>query len=391
VESMPANLPPECKTLEQKYFEAKTLPEKIKALEEYHSAIPKHKGTERLRARLKTSLSKLKLELEYRQKKISTSSASSRYSVKKEGAAQVVLLGCTGSGKSSLLKSLTNAKPEVGTYPFTTIEPVPGMMIFEDLQIQLVEAPALFVNASEGKGWGSRTLSLARNTDGLILIVDLASQQPEAQLKMMLKELKGARIRVEDVGSKVEIERKEGGGIQIINVGNFKGSIDEIQRFLVRNKVPNAVVRLWGEVDLEEVARSLVFETIYKPTLVVANKIDCEDSTKKIEKMRRFYDKINIIGVSTRTGFGLELLPRMIFKSLNLVRIYTKKPRQKPAEKPMIMKRATTVENVAKEIHSEYLTNFKYAKIWGSTDYPGARVGLKYILRDGDVIEIHIG
>ena len=196
---MPTNLPPQCRLLEKKYLEAETLTEKIQALEEYYSSIPKHKGTERLRNQIKRKLARLRLEVEERKRQ--KSSASGIYSIKKEGASQVAILGTTGSGKSSLLAALTNAKPEISDHPFTTLEPIPGMMPFEDIQIQILEVPAIFEGASEGKGWGMRALGLARNSDGLILLSDLSVDDSCAQLDMMINELNGARIRVEKSGS----------------------------------------------------------------------------------------------------------------------------------------------------------------------------------------------
>ena len=142
---MPANLPPECRVLERKYFEAETVPEKIKALENYHAAIPKHKGTERLRAQIKRGISKLRLELEERKKQKARMSLA-------EGVGQVVILGASNAGKSSLLQTLTNASLAISDHPFTTTKPIPGMVIFEDVQIQLLEAPALYKGASERRG-----------------------------------------------------------------------------------------------------------------------------------------------------------------------------------------------------------------------------------------------
>ncbi|UCH03330.1 MAG: 50S ribosome-binding GTPase, partial [Candidatus Bathyarchaeota archaeon] len=157
---MPTNLPPQCGELEKEYLAAKTLQEKIIALQKYLSAIPKHKGTQRLRSRLKTKLSKLRMEAEIQKSGKTASSFRGKFAIKKEGAAQIIILGVTSSGKSSLLTALTNAKPKILNQPMTTTMPIPGMMVVDDVQIQLVEAPALFQRASEGVGWGSKVLSL---------------------------------------------------------------------------------------------------------------------------------------------------------------------------------------------------------------------------------------
>ena len=130
---MPANLTPQYLEAELKFKQAKTTPDKIKALEVMMAVIPKHKGTERLRGQLKSRMAKLKEEL---QKRPTVGRAEQVYNIKREGAAQVVLLGLPNSGKSSLLSRITNASSEVADYPFTTQKPVPGMMKFENLQIQ---------------------------------------------------------------------------------------------------------------------------------------------------------------------------------------------------------------------------------------------------------------
>lgn len=387
---MPANLPPECRVLERKYFEAETAPEKIKALEDYHAAIPKHKGTERLRAQIKRRISKLRLELEERKKhRARMSLASGSYAVKKEGVGQVVILGVTNAGKSSLLQALTNAKITISDHPFTTTKPIPGMVPFEDVQIQLLEAPALYKGASEGKGWGVQTLSLARNADGLLLFIDLSTTEPIAQLEMILAELRGARVRVEEGGSRVSIERRDDGGIQFACTGRYMGEMEEIRRFLVENHIHNAVVHIRGEVDLDDVALAVVTGLIEKPVIVVANKLDVDGATEKLATLRgRLTGRFEVVGISAKTGVGLETLPRTLYGLLDVVRIYTKRLRQKPSTKPLIMKGETTVGVVTRAIHSEFYNHFKYARVWGSSNYPGEKVGLNHVLKDGDVVEI---
>lgn len=231
---MPTNLPPQCTELERKYLEAKTLQERIAALQEYHVAIPKHKGTERLRKQVKTKL-KLRMELEGKKDGRASSSASGKFAIKKEGTAQIVMLGPTGSGKSSLLSTLTKVAPKILDQPFTTTEPIPGMTSFEDIQIQLIEVPAIFEGASAGFGWGFKVLSLARNADGLILLVDLSRDDPSVQLEMMIKELNNANIIVTERRGRVEIKRKENGGIQVVCFGEFDGTSDDVKSTIDRS------------------------------------------------------------------------------------------------------------------------------------------------------------
>jgi len=175
---MPTNLPPECFDLEKEYREAKGLGGKVKALERYINSIPGHKGTMKLRKQLKSKLSKLREELETAKSRRAGVGGRTPYDIKKAGAAQVIILGLTQSGKSALLKALTNAKVEVGNRPYTTLKPVVGVMDYEDVQLGVVEAPALMEGASEGKAWGSQVLGLARNSDGIILLIGL-DRDPE--------------------------------------------------------------------------------------------------------------------------------------------------------------------------------------------------------------------
>jgi len=382
------NLPPQCAGLEKRYREATNLREKISALEEYMAVIPRHKGTERLLQQLRTRHAKLRAQLEAEQTRKVTGSGRSRYAVKKEGAAQLVILGPTGVGKSTLLASLTNAKPEISTRPFTTVEPVPGMMRFEDIQIQLVEAPALYRGASEGVGWGLRVLSLARNSDGLILMVDLADD-PSAQLEMMLGELRGAHIEVVEGAGKVEVQGRENGGIQVVPLSGFSGDIEEIRQVLRSRGIHHALVKVWGQVEAEDVLSFLEHPMLLKPAIVVANKMDAPEAEEKLERLRRSFPEFTIVPISLQRGDGVKELPKQLFESLEIIRVYTKRAGQEPSTRPMIVKADSTVGDIAKIIHNDLYRGFKFAKVWGSSRYGGERVGIGYILHDKDIVEIH--
>ena len=193
---MPANLPPQYFETEKKLKTARTSEEKIAILEELLAIVPKHKGTENLRAQVKRKISLFKKEIQEQKLKKTGSSIGPKIFIEKEGDAQIVILGPTNVGRSSLLSILTNAKVAVLNYPYTTTEPTPGMFNFQDLQLQMVETPALMDGSSEGGAWGLQTLTSARNADGLILMVDL-SQNPVEQFRLIIKELeniKGARV-----------------------------------------------------------------------------------------------------------------------------------------------------------------------------------------------------
>ena len=382
---MPANLPPQARAAERRYIEAKTLPDKIKYLQEFLSSIPEHKGNEKMRGYLRRRLAQLKDELEEQKKRKAGGSGGGGFSFKKEGAAQVVILGMTGSGKSSLLMKVTNAKTEVATHPFTTREPVPGMMLFEDIQFQLIDTPAIFESVRNG-AWGSQLLSLARNADGLLILLDTAD--PVNQFRLIVKELTSAGITIDKRVRKIEIERTTGGGIQIACTGRITCRVEEIDRTLKEFGVRNAVVRIWGDVTLKEVEDALDQTRIYKPALTVVNKLDL--FPRAVEDFRETY-KREAIGVSTTTGEGLNSLGESLFRAIGIMRVYTRGAGGETAKKPIIVKVGARVEDIAKIVHSQLYRNFKYARVWGnSVKYNGERVGAEHELADRDVVEIRI-
>jgi ribosome-interacting GTPase 1 len=181
---MPANLPPEYYEAEKIYKEAQGHREKVSALEALISSVPKHKGTDKIRADLRRRLSKLREE----GKKIKKSGKGDLYAVQREGAAQVAFVGLPNSGKSSLLKSLTNANPVIADYPMSTVMPLSGMMPYEDILIQLVDLPPIGFESTDG--WVS---GLIRNADVVLLVVD-RSDDADAQAEMLLEQLETWRI-----------------------------------------------------------------------------------------------------------------------------------------------------------------------------------------------------
>ncbi|RLF80534.1 GTP-binding protein, partial [Thermococci archaeon] len=190
---MPTNVTAEYLAAEEEYRQAKTIPEKIRALEKMYATVPKHKGTEKLRLQIKRKLAELRKELEKQQSQRKGGGYS--FSVKKEGAAQIVLAGLPNVGKSSLLNVLADIDVDVADYPFTTVEPIPGMMKHKDVQIQLVEVPGLIEGAALGKGMGTQLLSVIRNADAIAIVVDL-SQDPVKQMEIILKEFERAGIKI---------------------------------------------------------------------------------------------------------------------------------------------------------------------------------------------------
>lgn len=333
---MPANLPPEYFKAEERYLRAKTIEERILATQELIRVAPKHKGTEKLLRTLKRRLAKLRQELQKQQSRRISGGPS--FAVKKEGAAQVALVGMPNSGKSMLLRWLTSARPEVADYPFTTREPVPGMMQFEDIQIQLVEVPALIEGSSMGRGLGAQPLGVARNADAIALVVNV-SADPLEQVETLVGELETAGI--------------------MLNQGE----------------------------ELEDTSDETL---VRRQTAIIATKGDLRGAREGFEKLRRtFGNRFPLVLVSPGQGSDPEDFKRLIFENLKLIRVYTKHPDEKPSERPLVLPKGSTVLDVAEAVHKNLARDLKFARVWGSVRFPGQQVPRDYTLRDKDIVELH--
>lgn len=329
---MPANLPPEYLEAEKKYRQAATIPEKIKFLELMLSVMPKHKGTDRLRAELRKKLARLEEEAE---RKLATSKRGGlQYSVKKEGAGQVALAGLPNVGKSQIVASLTTAKTEVADYPYTTKLPIPGMMKFENIQIQLIDLPPLMME--ENQAWLAHIL---RSADLVLMVVEL-QDDPVGQAEILFEELEKMRIKP-----------------------------------LLPDQNRDSDIRVW-----------------FKKVMIVGTKRDLPGAEENLRELEaRFSPQFKVIGVSAVSGQGLEELRREIFYSLEVIRVYTKAPGEKPDfTEPVVLKKGSTVLDVAETIHKDFAYKLKYAQVWGSGKFSGQRVSRDHQLQDGDVVELHI-
>lgn len=390
---MPTNLPPEAK---RKWAEASAIrnpQEKLQLLQEFFSLIPKHKGTAKLCVQVKKRMAALRREIEEKRRR-KGGKGGPKFFIEKEGAAQLALIGLTNVGKSSLLVATTNAKAEVSPNPFKTREPIPGMFPHEAVQFQVVEAPALMKGSADGKAWGPQTLALARNADGLILMVDL-SQNPVEQLSLILGEMEKARISVSEPKARVEIERRfMGAGLRVIPMGKLVDcTVKDVEELLRGYRVTDAVVKIYGEATLDDV-EDVVFEnTAYKPAVIVANKMDLACSGKNLNLLEAYVgNRLPVVPVSCKTGQGLDKLGEVLFKASNVIRVHTKEPGEKEfSERPFILKKGATIYDLARNIHSDFSEKFSYAKVWSKRlVFSPQKVGGAFVLEDEDVVEIHM-
>lgn len=381
---MPANLPPEYFKAEERYLQVRTLEERILATEELIRLAPKHKGTEKLLRVLKRSLAKLRQELRVkRARRVGRGGPS--FAVKKEGAVQIALVGAPNSGKSTLLHQLTAARPKIDNYPFTTRQPVPGMMQFEDVQIQLVEVPAVIEGSSLGKGLGARPLSVARNADAIALVVN-ASMEPIEQVRILINELEAVGIRLNKQPPKLSVQRRVTGGIEVRGAGAFEGDEAELKRILQRHRIHNALLSMDELVTAEDLEELLDESLVYRRAFILLTKCDSSGVTDKLERLEReFGGRFRKIATQ---GAG-EQLKRAIFENLDLIRVYTKRPDEETAKRPLVLPKGSTVFDVASAVHRDFARELKFARVWGSARFPGQQVPREYALQDKDIVELH--
>jgi len=389
---MPTNLPAEAKHKWNEASLARTPQEKVQKLQEFLSLIPKHKGTARLCAQVKRQISLLRKEVEEKKRR-RAGRGGPKFFLEKEGAAQIVILGPTKVGRSSLLASVTKAKVEVSDYHYTTREPVPGMFQYEDLQFQFVEAPALMEGSAKGEALGLQTMGLARNADGLILMVDL-SQDAGKQLTQILSELEKARILTQKPRARVEIERKHvGAGLRILVLGRLVDcTLRDVEGLLRGYRILDAVVKVYGEATLDDVEDAIFESTVYRPAIVVANKSDVREARKNLRELERLVgNQMLVVPVSCKKRQGLEKLGKELFKSLGIIRVYTKEPSDRePSSNPFVLRKGATVMDLARQVHSDFAESFSHARVWSERlPFSPQKVGASFVLEDKDVVELH--
>jgi ribosome-interacting GTPase 1 len=390
---MPTNLPPEAKDKWAEVEAARHPSEKLKKMQEFLSVVPQHKGTLKLRGQIKKKMAVIRKDMEDKKRKgTGHGSGGPKIFIEKEGAAQIALLGPTNVGKSSLLTALTNARIEVSPSPYTTREPTPAIMNYLDIQFQIIEAPALMEGSADGRAWGPQTLGVGRNADGLILMVDLAND-PLKQLQLIISEMEKARILVNKPRGRVDIDRRHAGAaLRVIQVGKLVGcSMKEVEGLLRSFRINDAIVRISGEVTLDDIEDAIFESTTYKPAIILANKLDLEGAEKSLRALGFLAGAIPVIAVSCEQKTGLETLGQMLFKTMDIIRIYTKEPgKRDPSQKPFTLKKGATLLDLAKSIHGEFVKEFAFARVWADRlVFSPQKVGLGFVLDDGDVVEIH--
>jgi ribosome-interacting GTPase 1 len=326
---MPANLTPQYFKAEERYKAATDDRERLAALREMLSIVPKHKGTEKLQADIKRRIAQIRTA----SGKKGGPKRAPAHGVERSGAAQVALVGPANSGKSSFVADLTSAKPEVADFPFTTWTPTPGIVDVDKIPIQLVDLPP--INPDHTEPW---MVDLLRNADFLLIFMDIGSDEVLDDWEAVVAALESVKISL-------------------------------------------APAPPPGERDIG---------TRHLRSLVAGNKADRPGARTRTELLCEVAGGRNVYPFSLRTGEGLrELLGELVHR-LELIRVYTKEPQGEPDyDEPFVIARGGTVEDVARLIHKELAENLKITRAWGERFHPGQPVGKDTALEDGDLLEFH--
>lgn len=333
---MPANLPPEYYKLKHQLEAARTDEEQLEVLLEMQRVIPKHKGTDKVRVDLRSRIAKLRKAAGKKQSKRGHS-----HHIPKQGAGQIVLIGPPNVGKSQILARFTNANPEVSPLPYTTHEPNVGMLEYENIQFQLIDAPP--ITADFVQPW---VFDLVRNADLVLLVVNLASDEV----------------------------------------------LDEVE--VVTSKLNEAKIDIQARNSTEESGDSspTLSDTFTKNVWIIANQADTPGAADRLDVLREFYgDAFEIYPLSAITGEGFEPLQGTIYKQLDILRVYTKAPGKPPdPDDPIVLPMGSTVLDAAASLHKDFGENFKFARIWGPKWHDGQTVSRDDTVYDGDVLEFHV-
>ena len=331
---MPANLTAQYLKAEEEYRRATAVDEELKCLQVMLQEIPKHKGTDHLQAMIKSKIAKAKREMVSEKK--SGKGRSRGLRIPRQGAGTAILLGPPNSGKSQLVASLTRAEPEVAPYPFTTKLPAPAMMPWEDVNVQLIDTPPITADYME-----SHLHGLTRAADLVLLVVDLGSDDGVEQCQEVLDRLSTTRTRLAAT----------------------------------------------SYLDENDVGLS------YTQTFLVANKIDAPDARQRLDLLHELCPlDFREFLVSAKEGTGLEELREAVYLVMDVIRVYTKLPSAKEADRdrPFTVRRGSSLLDLAGQVHKDYVEQLKNARVWGTAVHDGTIVKGDYVLHDKDVVELHM-
>jgi len=354
--------------------------DRIQDLEEKLDKTPRNKATEKERGRLKSQIAQLKEE---KQKKQKSTGDTSGYAVEKRGDATVALVGFPSVGKSTLLNNITNAEAETGAYEFTTLDVNPGMMEHKGAKIQILDVPGLIGGAARGKGDGQQVLSVVRNAELILVVLD----PEEMREDQILQEVYNAGIRMNKKPPNMKIEKKGKGGINISQTVDLDIEEDTIEQLMQQNGYVNAEVIIREKLDLDQFIDGLMSNRKYLPGIKVVNKEDLISADER-ESFEEEYDLL----ISATKEKNLDDLKDLIFERLGLIRVYMKEKGEDPdKEEPLILFEGSTVEDALEDLPGDMKRRFKNARVTGSSaKFPNQKVVENHELEDEDILELNL-
>ena len=358
---------------------------KIKELEEELSTTKYNKKTQAHIGLVKAKLAKIKEDY---QKKAASKGKGEGFAVRRTGDATAIMVGFPSVGKSTLLNALTNANSAVGAYAFTTLTCIPGLLEYKHTKIQVLDVPGIVEGAATGRGRGREVLACAQSADLVILIIDVFSPQ---HLEVVMQEVNETGLRLNQKPPLVKISRRPKGGIDLgVTVKLTKLNEETIKSILKEFRLENCTIVLREDISDDQLIDSIEGSKKYIPGIVVLNKIDMVDE-QELEKIKKTIKPD--ICISAENKVNINELKELIYQKLEFIRIYCKEQGKKAdMDVPLIMRKGNSLKDVCLKLHKDFITRFKFARIWGkSAKFPGMLVRkLEHVVEEGDVVEIHV-
>ncbi len=353
---------------------------RIKELEEELTKTPYNKRTQHHVGLIKAKIARLKEKVE----KKGGGKKGEGYNVRKTGDITAVLVGFPSVGKSTLLNKLTNAKSKIGEYDFTTLNVVPGLMEYNHAKIQILDIPGLIEYAAHGSGRGKEVLSVVRTADLILILVDVFDLN---QANIIKKELYNANIRIDQKKPDIKIVKGIRGGLNVSLPKNPELSEETVRSIMNEYKLVNGLIMIRDNITVDQLIDFLEGNRVYTSSITIINKTDLADKAA-LERARLIP---NSILVSAEKEINLDMLRERIFEKSGLIRIYLKQIGKKADMKePLIVKEGCTVRDICNKIHRDFVSKFRFARIWGSTKFPGQKQSLDYTLHDKDIVQLHL-
>ena len=374
-------------TAEKTEQKKSSLQDQIKDLESQLGVTKVNKSTEGAVGLMKAKLAMLR-ERQVSRASVGKSRGDERFAVRKTGDGTVILLGFPSVGKSTLLNALTGAKSDVAAYAFTTLSAVPGLLQYKHAKIQIVDVPGIVEGAAKGSGRGGEVLTMIRSAEMVLMVVD--ALQPQ-QYEAVLREAYDAGIRINQRKPDISIVKKHRGGLTISSlVALRKVERSTIMSIAKEFRLIIADILCREHVTLEQFIDVVEANKVYIKGITVITKIDLVDQKDRQQLIEQIHPDVII---SATTKEGLEDLKESIYHKLDLIRIYLKEVNKKAdLEVPLIMARGSTIKQVCEKLHKDFVKNFKFARLWGTSAKFDGQVfhSMEKNLQDGDILELHI-